>query len=254
MGFCSFMMFTTRLNMKALLRLALIAFSLAGRDSFQTRVVVRCSRSLHQPPSGFPFLTLPQQQQGRSKTTSLSAFLPPSGGGGKKSELGEIATTVLTFLGITAFFISPLGGLFFALFNSLLALAILVPIGGIVAFNVWQYFNTTTGTCPNCGSPVKAMNDESPSFCFTCGAIVQAKDGQIFLANPNNINGGDNMKDGFVQDGSVFTTWIDEWSGVRRTPNGEDDVVQGTASTPTIKSSSSRKTPIIDVDVERDDD
>jgi hypothetical protein len=237
------------------LRLLLLACSLAGLDSFQAPTVVsRVSRMTTvapvpwqcSPAAGFslsttrhhcPRWTLQTLQQGRSSKTLLTAFLPPGGGGDKKSQLGELATTILSFLAIAAFFISPLGGLFFALFNSLLALAILVPIGAIAAFNVWQYFNTVTGPCPSCGFPVKAMKDESPSFCFNCGAIVQAKDDTIYLANPTNIEMMDD------EDGNVFAMWMDELSGVRRTPVDEDQ-------RPNIKST---KTTIIDVDVERDD-
>lgn len=191
-------------------------------------------------------LSFKEEPRRRRHPTSLSAFLPPSGGGGSKSGLGELASTVLTFVGVAAFFLSPLGGLFFALFNSLFALAILLPIGGIVAFNVWQYFNTTTGPCPNCAAPVKAFKDESPSVCFNCGSIVQSKDGQIYIANVNNNNG---MMD---EPENVFATWMDGLSGVRRTNAAFDDDARR-PDAPTKKSRSTTTT-IIDVDVTRDDD
>jgi hypothetical protein len=119
--------------------------------------------------------------------SSLSMFLPPGDGNNdKSSEVREVTSAILTFAGMALFFISPLGGIFFALFNSFLAFVILLPVGAFAALNVWQYFNTVTGTCPNCGAGMKALKDESPTICLNCGSIVQAKGGQIYLANTNN--------------------------------------------------------------------
>lgn len=240
------------MSLTRVLRYLLLVCIIATLDAFQVPIT-RCSRvtnvlsstwprkincsGFSLPTHNNPRWTREELPQGRSKT-SLAGFLPPSGGGSKKSELGDLVTTAFVFFGLAAFFISPLGGVFFAIFNSLLALTILVPVGAIVAFNVYLYFNTTTGLCPNCNAPVKVMNDESPSFCFTCGAVVQAKDGKIYLANPNN-----NLMEN--EEGGVFTTWIDGLSGVRRTP------VDGNERRKT--SIKTTKTTIIDVDVERDD-
>lgn len=174
--------------------------------------------------------------------TQLAAFLPPSGGGGGGDNgdrsgdgLGAVATSVLTFAGITLFFLSPLGGLFFAVFNSLLALAILIPVGGFVAFQVWTYLNTVQGNCANCGAPVQVMKDGTPSICLSCGSIVQAKDGEIYLANPNA------RRDIFVDDENVAPMggWI----------NGQGSSLGGRTETRRTTS-----TTIIDVDVKLDDD
>jgi len=177
----------------------------------------------------------------KSSSTQLSMFLPPGGGGSNnKSELGQIATAVLTFAAVTLFFISPLGGLFFALFNSLLALSILIPVGAFVAFQVWSYLNTVTGVCPNCTAQVKATKDGSPSLCFNCGAIVQAKDGEIYLANPN-------QRDIFAEDAEPSVmNWFDGINGGARAPSAPDVKKKTTRTT--------INTTIIDVDVTRDDD
>jgi hypothetical protein len=179
--------------------------------------------------------------------TQLSAFLPPSGegGDGKKQELGELVKTTFTFLAVLAFFVSPLGGLFFALFNSLLTLVILLPVGAIVAFNVWQYLTTQIGPCPSCGAPVRVLKDESPSFCFNCGAIVQAKgnDNTIYLVNPNQ---GSILRDDSEAEQAAFGWWED-LTGVRTTGVYQQPPPSSSSKTTTIK------TTIIDVDVEREE-
>jgi hypothetical protein len=163
----------------------------------------------------------------------LKAFLPPSGGGGgnnKSSELTELTMAAITLLAVVAFLLSPLGAIVFAVFNSLVALAILLPLGGLVAFNVWQYFNTKTGACPNCQGPVKVLKDESPSICFTCGSIVQLKDDNIYLVNTNNL-------ENVASNDSIF------------------DSLRGPFGPPTTKTTTviQRKTTIIDVDAKRED-
>jgi len=209
----------------------LYSFRVSPLASTSGRVLL--ARPLPRPPTYHLFREQQPPSQISSKTR-LAMFLPPSGGGGgggKKQELGELATAVLTFLGVALFFASPLGGIFFALFNSLLAISILLPIGGFVAFNIWQFVNTTTGPCPNCGVPVRAMKDGSPSFCFNCGSILQSKDGKLYLANPN------------VEFEESPFVWLDELGGVRRTPVDEKEK----------ENRIRREQTIIDVDVEKED-
>ena len=181
--------------------------------------------------------TTPSTVHSRSTSeTALTMFLPPPGGGGGGNEddgLGKVASGILTFLGVTAFFLSPLGGLFFAFFNSLIALAFLIPVGGIAAFNIWQFTNTIAEPCPNCGVPARAVKDGSPSFCLNCGSVLQARDGKIFMANPNAMSD-------LTEKDNVFG-WLEELGGVRRTPLEEEK-------------KKTRERTIIDIDVEETDD
>ena len=193
--------------------------------------------TIHSDSSSFSCAAAPTR-----RATRLTAFLPPGGGGSgddRSDGLGDVTTAILTFAGITLFFLSPLGGLFFAVFNSLLALAILIPLGGFVAFQVWIYLNTVKGNCPNCATPVQATKDGSPSLCFNCGAVVQAKDGEIYLANPNPRDIFVDEVDDAVVDMNSMGSWINGMSGQR----GRSDIGKISSTT-----------TIIDVDAKRDDD
>lgn len=178
--------------------------------------------------------TKPKRKDAPSVSSALQmSFLPP--GNDKQQGLGDIAGSILTILVVGAFLASPLGAIVFAIFNSFLALLILLPLTAVVGFNVWQYLNTVSGACPNCGSPVRVMKDQTPSFCFTCGSVIQAKDDEIFLANTNtNMNYAQVEK----EEESVFSGWFDDLSGVQRKP-------------PSPKSNSSSN--VIDVEIEADD-
>lgn len=101
-----------------------------------------------------------------STTTLMSYNLPPS-----RNKKG-VVFSVLTLLGLIAFLSSPLGTIFFAIVNSLLVFALLLPLAVIVAFQTWQFFYTTERPCPNCNTPVRFLNDGSPSICLNCGSIV----------------------------------------------------------------------------------
>ena len=212
---------------------ALEAFQVSPRRGAITRAIQQ-----RQPSLGGGFSTIHDRtNRCPHSSTQLSMFLPPGGGGGKKSELGQVAAAVLTFAGLAAFFLSPLGGIFFAVFNSILALSILIPVGGFVAFQVWSYFNTVSGACPNCGAAVTAMKDGSPSLCFNCGAICAAKNDSIYLANPN-------QGDIFAEDREPSVmSWFDGINGS-----------SGASPRPGDRKRSTTTTTIIDVEVKRDDD
>jgi len=99
--------------------------------------------------------------------------LPPSGGGGNK--FSDILPFVLTASALTLFFLSPLGGLFFAVTNTLFVLAILTPIAFIIGFQLWSAFNTLEGTCPNCGAKVVVLKSSYDSnLCLNCGSLIRA--------------------------------------------------------------------------------
>lgn len=185
----------------------------------------------------------------KQSTTSLLAFLPPSSGGGKsKSELQEIVTSVITVAALIGFFISPLGALFFTVVNSFVAFVLLVPIVSFLALNIWQYFYTITGPCPNCTSPVRVMKDSTPTICFNCGSIVQASSNDnnnnvIVISNPNN-DGGLFANEG----GDFFSSLFSELGGIEQEKpfvdhNDNDNLMSKTKRTSTV----------IDVEVEPDD-
>ena len=114
-------------------------------------------------------------------------LLPPP----QKDDWQGIANSLLTFGAVVAIFASPLGGIIFGIFNSLLLISILLPILAVVAFQIWQATSTIEGACPACGAPVRvAKNDASalepnqPSLCLNCGSVVQASldNTEIFVA------------------------------------------------------------------------
>ena len=120
--------------------------------------------------------------------------LPPSGGGGgpkDDSVISQVLGGALTIGAIVLFFASPLGGIFFAITNSLLILALITPVVLTIAFKVWEAQNTISGSCPSCGAPNQVVLKEAqqPSFCLNCGALLQASTDRksIALAN-NNFN------------------------------------------------------------------
>jgi len=72
-------------------------------------------------------------------STSLQMYnLPPSGGGGGKSDLEALIPTIVSTVLIVAFFASPLGGIFFAIFNSIFLLALLTPFVLFGGFQFWK--------------------------------------------------------------------------------------------------------------------
>ena len=194
-------------------------------------------------------------------------FLPPGGDGNpNSSELKQVTSTILTFVAIILFFLSPLGSIFFALFNSLVAFLILAPLAAVAAFNIWEYVNTLSGTCPNCQAPVTVLKNEVPTICYNCGAIVQAKEGQIYLASQNkNIYSTNDVDDLLPMNRNMFTTIVEElttvFTGTPSSDDDDDDPLDISNTTPRSASSSSsssknrsnQQNTIIDVKVVNDD-
>jgi hypothetical protein len=126
-----------------------------------------------------------------------------------------------------------------------------------------------TGTCPNCQAPIKVLKNETPTICYNCGSIVQAKDGDIYLTNPknikNNIYGGTPNGDDLIpMNQNVFTTFIEEITTVFTSNNNDEMDEYNEDGSPYIRqrpppsSSSSSKqkrntNTIIDVDVIKED-
>jgi hypothetical protein len=190
--------------------------------------------------------------------------LPPQK---EDNELGPVVTTILSIVGVIAFFASPLGGIFFAITNSLFILALLLPVTAVVAFQGWQYFNTITAPCPNCGAPVQVVKSQDvipdPTVCLNCGSVVV----------PNSSNDGIDLAGtgpGVVGDGADAKTLLDMlFGGGSGNGDGYGNVAQrgrpsdGDMNTGSGGSSSApkraeqkyrREGTIIDVDVEKDDD
>jgi predicted RNA-binding Zn-ribbon protein involved in translation (DUF1610 family) len=166
----------------------------------------------------------------------MSYKLPPSN---KNDDgLGEVLGGVFALLAVIAFFASPLGAIFFALFNSLVALAFILPVGAIVAFQAWQFLNTTQGACPSCSAPIRVLKDGSPSLCLNCGSVVQSRDGIIAL-----VSGNSNV---FEEEDSLFGGFLDNAWGSSRQPSSADTKEQ--------VEKYKRERTIIDVVVEEDDE
>jgi hypothetical protein len=193
--------------------------------------------------------------------------LPPQK---EDNELGPVVTTILSIVGVIAFFVSPLGGIFFAITNSLFILALLLPITAVVAFQGWQYFNTVTAPCPNCGAPVQVIKSQEvtpdPTVCLNCGSFVV----------PNAANDGIDVAGtgpGVVGDGADAKTLLDMLFGgasgngagdgygnvaQQRGRSSDGDTRAGGSSSSGPKQGAGQKYrregTIIDVDVEKDDE
>lgn len=157
--------------------LLLLLLQLCQTEAFSVKVnqkAARCANRLA-PISLQPWILSTTTM---TTTTQLRMYnLPPSPQ--NNNDWKGILTSGLVIAGVIAFFASPLGAIFFALFNSLLVATFLLPLVGIVGYQVWQAFNTVSGPCPNCGAPCRVLKQRSnefsnPSLCFNCGSVVRA--------------------------------------------------------------------------------
>uniref|UniRef100_A0A7S0ACI9 TFIIB-type domain-containing protein n=1 Tax=Minutocellus polymorphus TaxID=265543 RepID=A0A7S0ACI9_9STRA len=240
-----------------------IAFSVvilsAGASAFTHNVMAPPRTCRHLKPKILADVhQLASASDFRQTSTALEMYnLPPSGGGGggggggPGNDIQAILPGILTVAGLTLFFISPLGGIFFAVTNTLFALAIVTPVLGWVGLQIWQAFNTVSGPCPNCGFPVRTLKDDEgqPSICVSCGSLIRtnaAKDGIELCNNPNDIMGG----------GSVFDQLFGSMAGISPQQVVDEIDADVNGSKPRNKSpgesKSRRENTIIDVDVESD--
>jgi hypothetical protein len=222
---------------------------------------VGASYSRRMAPS-FQIRKVPQPSTARTQT-SLSMFNLPPGNDGNKSGLDEISKSVLGLALLVGFFVSPLGGLFFGLLNSVLFLVFVTPVVGIVGFQVWRYLNMVSAPCPNCGSPAnvfktKENQENAPSICFNCGAVLQASyDNKEIL----NVSGKNSVTDDGGGAGNPFGgSSIFDLFGVGPDVTGSPTETTATATTATSiveerkkKTKSRRESTIIDVEVEDED-
>jgi hypothetical protein len=192
--------------------------------------------------------------------------LPPSGGGGNKNELVSVLQSVAGLVLFVGFFLSPVGGFVLSIFNSFLLLALLIPVAGVVGFQVWQYFNTMKGACPNCGAEVQVLKSQpdvpdTPTICFSCGAIIQANYDNTGI---DNVTGRNSISD----NESPFNSLFDLFGGAPTSSDGLSQRTTSSSSTTIVDNviveqrTGNRKEPpknarrdrgVIDVDVVEDD-
>lgn len=183
-------------------------------------------------------LSFSHQNAKYSSPLRMGFNLPPSNQ--KEDEMRGIITGIGSIALITAFFLSPLGSIFFAITNSIFLFIFLLPIIAGVGFNVWQYLNTIEAPCPSCGAPARVLKDDEgrPGLCLNCGSTIRAnidKNGIELCNGPND----------FFDDGdlgsfsSVFDLFRDDFN-----PDGPRKV---------DKKAPKKTAKIIDVDVTRDD-
>lgn len=179
--------------------------------------------------------------------------LPPSKDDNDDEGLQDLIMGALSLAGLVAFFVSPLGGIFFALFNSIVALVFLTPVALYVGFQGWQYFNTVDGTCPNCTAPVKAMNNGSPGICLACGTPVQASGDQKTIERVDggmgNMNGGMGGMGGMNSQDDFVSSFFDQAVGGSRSPLSDNEQKNADEEK---KSAERRERTVIDVEVDKD--
>lgn len=150
----------------------------ATRSSVQkTRNVLGCLKHIH----GHNLIGSQLKQRYRERRhcgyrseLQMSYNLPP-GGGDKINWKDDLLIPAATVAGLGLFFISPLGGIFFAITNSLFVLSLLTPFILYIAFQGWQFFYTQESPCPNCEAPVRTLKDDGaePTICLSCGSLVR---------------------------------------------------------------------------------
>ena len=74
---------------------------------------------------------------------------------------------------------------------------------------MWQYFNTITGNCPNCGAPVRVLKSNKneitqPSICISCGSILQANYDNSGIDNTTGRNSMEDLAGGTPFGGNIF--------------------------------------------------
>jgi hypothetical protein len=232
-----------------------------GRVAFvapvQSRAKVVISPVIIRPTSssqGSPSL-VPRSQGQKVISTSIGMGyqLPPSGPKGPMDQINAILPNLATGLLVVLFFASPLGGIFFAITNSIFVLALLTPFVLFGGFQLWSSLYTIEAPCPSCGAiPVRALKNGEPSMCLNCGAFSRANekgDGLELCNNPNDIMG---MGSGLGGASSLFDALFGE-------PGGEGgisdfDVIDGPKkdSPDERAKKAKRQATIIDVDVERE--
>ena len=81
-----------------------------------------------------------------------------------------LVSSLVTGTLLALFFFSPLGTIFFGVFNSLILLGFSIPVILFVGFQLFNTFATVKGACPSCGSlAVVLKGDDQTNVCLNCG-------------------------------------------------------------------------------------
>jgi hypothetical protein len=168
-------------------------------------------------------------------------------------QINALLPTIVAGILVALFFASPLGGIFFAITNSIFVLSILTPFVLFGGFQLWSALYTIEAPCPSCGAiPVRALKNGEPSMCLNCGAFSRANedgDGLELCNDPNDILG---VGSGLGGASSLF----DALFGAPGDEGGISgfDVIDGPIKEKADERAkkAKRQATIIDVDVERD--
>ena len=192
-----------------------------------------------------------------SSSTQLQMYnLPPENNNNNNNNpLTDILPGILTIVGTILFFMSPLGGIFFAIANSFLLLAFLTPVVLFTGFQIWLKLNTVQGACPNCSySPIVVSKDTEnaqPTICINCGSFVRlARDGEnLELCNDGSGIGSMMQEPGGLGEGDLFWDLFGDRSG--------GDSGAGAGAGPAVSAKDQQKkrereTKVIDIDVIED--
>mmetsp|Transcript_24885 Transcript_24885/g.30589 ORF Transcript_24885/g.30589 Transcript_24885/m.30589 type:complete len:244 (-) Transcript_24885:169-900(-) len=234
-----------------------IGLTLLSAESFTLAFVIPGSNSIIKPPTpSFILEKNPTEDYsckqhistyGKTSTSiSMGYNLPPGGGGNNKFD--DILPGIAVVAGVILFFVSPLGGIFFAITNSLFILALLTPILIGVGFNAWQYFNTIEGDCPSCSVPARVLKDKDagPNVCLNCGSLIRAT---VDLDGIELCNNPDDIFDEKSRISSIFDIFTSDPSVYEAT---ETETTATTSIFEDKKKQAKRESTIIDVDVERE--
>jgi len=179
-----------------------------------------------------------------TSSTSLNMYNLPPEDNNNRNPISDILPGFVTLFGLTAFFMSPLGGIFFAITNSLLLISFLTPVLLFVGFQIWKSVNTIDGACPSCGSPTFVMKDDQPSVCFNCGAILRSTQDKKGIELCNVAPSfEDDKSDLFRGNGSIFDLF-----GQPNFDLADESVI------PTEEKSKKKKRETTVIDVEVSDD
>jgi hypothetical protein len=215
----------------------------SGRSTAQL-LFGRSGSSLSRLPSIGASHPDPRYPTMKSRTSLRMYNLPPSGGGGGNGGIRQILTSVVSLLAIVAFFVSPLGALFFTVLNSFFLASLILPAFLWIGFQTWLFFNTVEGPCPQCGAPVRvAKEQESPSICLNCGTFVQVspdKSSVDFYREDDQV---------IIDEGYTASIWDSLLGG----PTGTRSAPSSGTSPTERQARFNREQTVIDVEVEEQD-